>query len=932
MAKVNAPMGEVTLVMSDIEGSSAMWNAFGETTREALAIHDEIMRTALADLGGYEVQTAGDSFFVAFQDAQAALAYCLLTQRRLATATWPPAFRDEAVRVRMGAHSGNPWIRSDPTTGRMDYGGPDTNITSRISGAAHGGQVLLSQAMHERVKDAKAAFRCLGFHALRGLQTPMQIWQAGDDDASFPAIRTIAARRTNVLPRSDAFFGREVELADLAHLLANGTRLISVIGPGGTGKTRLCETLVTRELGRFEAGAWWVDLTGAEDLEGVHAAMAASLDVPAAAGDTGALIGRTLAARGPMLVVLDNFEQVAGHATATVGAWLGQAPHVRFIVTTRTRLKVKGERLYDLHPLTRETALRLFVDRAQAVNPSFVLRREERALAVDIIEELERVSLAIELAAARTRIFTLAQLKRRLAARFRVLRDDNPEVSDRQATLRGAIDWSWRLLKPAEQLTLAQCSVFRDGFTLTAAESVLDLQACPDEPWPDEVLQALIDHSLLLVTEPFAGHRRFRLMESIREFAAEELASEASIRVGGAAVTGPDQANAIRMRHARHFAALSDDEFTRSLHRSGGVARRKALNLEHHNLKAAFETARSAGDNTLAARCAVAASEIFGTKGPVDQGLARLKSAAELPNVKPAIGVLIAYWRGLLERFTGRVETARLHFETALIDAERLDMKRWLARTRTSLAILQREMGQLDKARGTFESAIELLQEVGDKSGEGVARCVLALVYSATGDVALAIEQNDRALQLADVCGDEVLVGRVNTHAGWLHELSGELEQARQNFAEGLRTAIAVEDRVGEALCLGQLGKLAVRMEDWPEAERVLLEALPLCDELLPVAAAAFRSSLAVVRAEQGLLKQAREEFDAAGAVLKQAHFAQYARHLVERAGVEIRHGDRSLAAGYLDEADALASGEVGTVDRNLVTQIAETKARLKRP
>ncbi len=277
------PTGEVALVFTDVQGSSAIWDALGRDCVPILALHDAAMRAEIARFSGYEVSTAGDSFFVAFAHAREALGFCMAAQERLASVDWPAALTENpalaaiagadderglrGLRVRMGVHTGEPWIRRDPTTGRMDYGGPTTNRASRVSSAAHGGQVLLSGTAWQQIRDdVDAGFELtdLGEHALRGLAEPERIHQAlpaALRDRRFPPIRTVDVRKTNVAPRLDSFVGRSDELAELGDRLERGDRLITVMGPGGTGKTRLAEQLARLQLGAFSGGAWLCDLT-----------------------------------------------------------------------------------------------------------------------------------------------------------------------------------------------------------------------------------------------------------------------------------------------------------------------------------------------------------------------------------------------------------------------------------------------------------------------------------------------------------------------------------------------------------------------------------------------------------------------------------------------------------------------------------------------
>ena len=500
---LDAPTGQVTLVFTDVQGSTVLWDQVPDGMREALALHDAIMRETLAAADGYEVKTEGDAFMVAFASASAAVGWCLRVQERLMAADWPAEIlcQDEArevlaedgtpvlrgLRVRMGAHAGTPICQPDPNTGRMDYFGGMVNRAARVGGAGHGGQILVSGSAWQEINGQAdgAEVIDLGEHALKGLERRehlRQILPAPLAARSFPRVKTPNLKKTNLPVRLDSFFGREPEIEDLEKRVAEGQRLITLLGAGGTGKTRLSQRFGGKMLAQFPGGVWFADLTEARSLSGILSAMGTALDVPLTQKDPEAQLANAIMGRGRVLIILDNFEQVVEHGTETVGRWLQRAPEAVFLVSSRILLRIEGEEALYLDPLPVAEAVNLFYDRGRSVQPSFERSDDNEPIVTEICERLDCMSLAIELAAARVRMLAPDQIRQRLSQRFKLLRGQRRDLSDRQATLRGAIDWSWDLLKPYERSALAQLAIFHGGCTLEAAEAVINLDDFEDEP------------------------------------------------------------------------------------------------------------------------------------------------------------------------------------------------------------------------------------------------------------------------------------------------------------------------------------------------------------------------------------------------------------------------------------------------------------------
>ena len=469
------PTGTVTFLFTDIEGSTRLLTELGPSYVDVLAEHRRMLRETFGERAGVEVDTQGDAFFFAFARASDAVAAAAAAQDALA---------ELPLRVRMGVHTGEPVVTEE------GYVGLDVHRAARIAAAGHGGQVLVSQATHDL---AGLPLRDLGEHRLKDLSAAERIFQLGDDE--FPPLKTLYA--TNLPVPTTPFVGRERELAEVAELLGR-SRLVTITGTGGGGKTRLGLQAAAAAADDYPAGVWWVALAAAAEPSEV---------LPT--------IGRALGLAGPpadgiadrvMLVLLDNFEHLMA-AAADVEQLLGACPNLTLLVTSRERLRVAAEQVYPAPLLEREDAVALFTARARASDPAF----EPDEHVDQICARLDDLPLALELAAARTGMLTSEQLLARLGDRLDLLRGGR-DSDLRQATLRATIAWSYELLSSSEQKLFAALSVFRGGFTLVAAEAVCSADL--------EVLESLADKSLIRRWDK----GRFGMLETIREFAGERAA------------------------------------------------------------------------------------------------------------------------------------------------------------------------------------------------------------------------------------------------------------------------------------------------------------------------------------------------------------------------------------------------------------------------
>lgn len=526
----------VAFLFSDIEGSTVRWERHPGAMSQAVRRHDELIASIVAARGGNVFKTLGDGFCIAFDDAAAAVAAALDAQRALLQENWSDV---DGLRVRMALHAGESEQRGS------DHFGPSVNRVARLLAAGHGGQILVSgplaDALHSALPDS-VSLRALGTFRLKDLQSPERIYQLVADDLPqvFPALRTLDAVPNNLPAQSTPLIGRSADVKAIVHGLKS-SRLITVAGPGGVGKTRVALQAAADSVDRNEDGVWFVNLAPLNEPEFVASAMLAALDAgPAERGaEVSRLIDR-LSSR-EALVLLDNCEQVVDEAAALITRILAACPRVSFIATSRELLHVSGEQVCRLGPLDTQDAVELFCERALAVAPHFEAAPRMQAI-MEICERLDGIPLAIELAAARVRALNADEIAGRLNERFRLLSGGSRSALPRQQTLRALIDWSYDLLTGDEQRLLRHLGAFRGSFSLEGAAALYAPGEPSDEYEVLDVLTSLVDKSLI---SALAGRTtRYRMLESIREYAlAKNVEAQAEAIVA--------------RRHAEYYAALA---------------------------------------------------------------------------------------------------------------------------------------------------------------------------------------------------------------------------------------------------------------------------------------------------------------------------------------------------------------------------------------
>jgi predicted ATPase/Tfp pilus assembly protein PilF len=676
----------------------------------------------------------------------------------------------------------------------------------------------------------------------------------------------------------DDFVGRAADLAALARDLAQGTRLVTVLGFGGTGKTRLVVRYGWQHQKDWPGGLYFCDLTDARNVDGIVSAVARALDVPLRRGDTIVQVGHALAGCGRCLILLDNFEHLVGHAAETLGRWLDRAGEASFVVTSRELLALPGERLLELAPLPEEEAAELFCVRARAVDRSFAPSGEEQAAVARLVGLLDGLPLAIELAAARVRTLSPCRQLSLLGERFRLLAGKGrPE---RHATLRATLDWSWGLLTDTERAGLCQLSVFEGGWTAEAALAVLEV----GEDWPADILQALVDKSLVRKL----AEDRFGLLVSVKEYAAQRLAERGELA-------------RVEARHGRYYARFGTEEAVEALDRHGGVQRRKVLVQERDNLVVACQRALARGDGPVASAAALAAWAVLDLRGPFALGASLLEAALEhaqelevrlccsAGQARQLCGQaeqarahferahrlaiasgnrrhegIVLQWLGGLHHEQGRPDEARARFEQALVAHREVGNRHGEGIVLGNLGILHKQQGRLDEARAHYEAALHIHREVGNRRSEGIALGNFGILHTEQGRTAEAHSHYEAALRIHRETGDRWSEGVALSNFGSLHHEQGRVSEARGHFERALRIHREVGNRHFEGTVLGNLGMLHKQQGRLDEARKCCDAALRLHRETgNRRAEGILLSHLGSLHAEQGRMAEAHSHYEA---------------------------------------------------------------------
>lgn len=805
----------VTLLFTDIEGSTRMLAHLGDGYADVLAASMQILRSATEERDGWECGTQGDAFYAAFHRAHDGFGAAVEAQRRLAAYPWPDGV---AVRVRMGLHTG------DVLTTDSGYVGMEVHRAARICSAAYGGQILVSDAVRALVGGdlpPGVSLRDVGSHRLKDLVRPQRLFQVEADGlrADFPALRTLDSVPNN-LPRAiTSFVGRERETAEITTSL-EAARLVTLTGAGGVGKSRLAVHAATALLDKFGDGVWLVELAALTDPALVPKAVASVLNVPEYPGRA---LPETLAGHlrnASVLLVLDNCEHVVGACAELAGTLLGRCPNLRILAASQEGLAIAGEVARPVAPLSmpdttgpaapedllRSEAVRLFVERAAAGNPGFALTPANAQAVAGICVRLDGMPLALELAAARAKALTAQQIAARLDDRFRLLEGGSQAAPPRHRTLRGVMEWSYDLLSARERKLLRRLSVFAGGFRLEAAEAV-----CSASPLPKRgiltLLTRLVDRSLVNA-DARRPEVRYRMLETVRQYAREQLTAA--------------EAADLRRRHRAWYAQFAEQasEGTRGPEQLAWLAR---LEAEHDNLRAAlaWKSSRAAEIeqrlNLLGAMhrlwdCHTHWSE---ERRWVETVMAETRPA------RSTAWARAHSMEGFMAFRRGDYDGARIIFEECLALSKALGNPRQIQAHLQGCGYVAAFDGRFDAAVPLLEEALKNAEAQGDKFAIGSALAQLGQTFRMKGDAEAAVRFSERSVDMFRAAGTTREIAWALRLTGHALRAVGQRERAAEMYRESLALFADITDKWVAGECLEGLAAIALADGDRDRAARL---------------------------------------------------------------------------------------------------------------
>ena len=900
----NLPTGTVTFLFTDIEGSTRLLQDLGDAGYDlALADYRRLLRDAFRTRNSHEVETQGDGFLAVFRSGRDAIAATVAAQRAVAGHRWP---RDCPVRVRMGLHTG------EAIASESGYVGLDVHRAARICAAGHGGQILLSEATRGIVESDLSdgiTLRDLGEHRLKDLARPHRLFQivAPDLPADFPPLKALDVLPNNLPIQLTSFIGREKEIAEVKQLFSE-TRLLTLTGPGGVGKTRLALQVAADLAGEFSGGVWLVELAALIDAALIPQAVAFNIGIHEQAGRPILATLSDYLQPKRLLLLLDNCEHLLSGCAQVVETLLRTCPHLHVLATSRENLRIGGETVWLVPPLSTPDprrpsslgslmqfeAARLFVERALAMRRTFAVTGENAVAVAQVCQRLDGLPLAIELAAARAKALTVEQIASRLEERSSLVTRSSRTAAPRHQTLRATMDWSHKLLSDEERILLRRLAVFVGGFTLEAAEAV-----CPGADRrldALDLLTQLVDKSFVIAEER-GPEVRYRLLETVRQYAREKLLE------AGETVE-------VQRRH-RDWCVEFAEWLAQKRWAPDQVVGLDRTETEHDNLRAALMWSLEEGGAEVALRLAGALGWFWYTRGYWNEGRESLRAALSLAaNSPPAARAKALYWAA---RLAGRQQdrrTARSLYDESLALYRRLGSKQDIAVLLNDLGLAAQFEGEYDAARAFDEESLAIFRQLNDRHGSGWALLHLSRLALFQGDVETARSNLGESLTIFRELGSKNGIASALRDLGGLALHQGDYEAARRHYEESLAIFRELGNKGGMGEMLERLGGLARNQGDYAAARPLYEESLAIFRDL--------GDRMGVAWTLSGLGRLARQQGDYSRAdVLHQEGLAIF-RSLGETPGigwalkgladVERSQGDHGRAAALYSEALTLQS------------------------
>ncbi len=918
---MNGEQRTLTFLFTAIEGAARLWDGQAQAMTGALARHHAILQQVISTGGGHVFQVVGDEFCVAFEQITPALRTVVAAQYALLAEDWAVV---GGLRVKMALHVGLAELR-----GSDYYASPTLNRLARTLAVTHGSQILVTAATREGVHGYLPegyALRDLGERKLRDLP-PEHLYQlvAPGLADSFPPLPTLDARPHNLPAQLTTLIGREAETATLRSSLRQ-TRLLTLTGPGGAGKTRLSLAVAATLLDEFADGVYFVPLAPVSDVGLVASTIASTLGVKETAGQSATNALQSYLQGKQMLLVLDNFEQVV-EAAPILNGLLTASPRLKLLVSSREVLHLYGEQEYAVPPLAlpdlkrlppsseleRYAAIALFVARANAGRPDFHLSAENAAAVAEICTRLDGLPLAIELAAARIKLLTPRQMVERLASRLALLNSGNRNPDPRQRSLREAIAWSYDLLGAEEQSLFRRLAVFVGGCTAEAAFAICNC----DGSLPFDVLgglASLVDKSLLRSAEERDGSLRFQMLETVREYALEKLTGNESRYDMQKAVreyaleqlAESGESATLRTAHTAYYVAFAEtaDQQLRGRELAHWIVRVEA---EHDNLRAALQWTL-ATEAPLALRLATALGYFWMIRGYYSEGRQWLEVARAQDRQTTIMQAAALNALGNIVRMQGEYSAARTCFEQSIAMGEELANQRTIATALGSLANLISEQGDNNIASLMLQEALTIWQSLADEPKIASTLGRIGTVAFYRGDLDTAARLIAESVVAWRKIGDVITAARMLDNQGVVELERGSAAGAFAAWAESLIIYRALDDKVNIAFTLNNAGDLLRRQGDYEQAKALLNEALTIRQELgAKLDVARTTNNLAQVILEEGGYQQAEELFERCLHLFHEAGVMRDIAAVFERlTRVEIAKQDYERATHLLAAAAAL--------------------------
>jgi predicted ATPase/class 3 adenylate cyclase len=829
------PTGTVTLFFTDIEGSTRLLQQVGHRYDGILTECRQLLRAAFHRWNGYEVDTQGDAFFVAFARATDAVSAAVEMQRALAAHPWPDG---ATLLVRMGLHTG------EPKRSAEGYVGLDVHRAARIMSAGHGGQVLLSQTTRDLVEHDLpdgVNLRDLGAHRLKDLLDPSHLFELviSGLPADFPPLKTLDTHHNNLPILPTSLIGREQDVSEISVLLEQPEmRLLTLLGPGGIGKTRLAIAVATQMRSFFVGGTRFVGLAALNDPQLVVPTIAQELGLKESGNRPPLEQVQAFVGEQHFLLVLDNFEQIVA-AAQELEELLGGCPCLKILVTSRAVLHLSAEQVVPVTPLSlpslstsdnediaQSAAVTLFVQRTRNILPSFQLTPTNARAIAEVCVQLDGLPLAIELAAARVKLLPPLALLARLSQRLQLLTGGPRSLPVRQQTLRSTIQWSYDLLGPKEQALFHLLSVFVDGWALETAEALCQ-EIGQDDLDVLNTLSALLDNSLIQSSEEGAEESRFLMLQTVREFGLERL-------------TASGELERTQVAHAHYFLALAE-QAEPELHGPNQAMWVARLEQEHDNLREALEWAlekgideKEAERREIGMRLSAALKEFWLILGYYREARTFLERALALSEgIDTALRTRVLRAIASIADCQGDIDRIEVVAQQSLALSRELEDTCGIAESLGSLAAAAWFRGKIVEAVSLHEEQVRLLRQVGEPGEVAEALFPLAEHVSTHGEYARGQALFEEALALFRQAGNELWVGGTLVHsAAWLWFTLGDLATMRQRFQEGQALITRVGDRAWSAECLWVAALLALSEGEPIRASSLAQESLSMYREM----------------------------------------------------------------------------------------------------